>query len=149
MKKMTIVGLCAMLFLALTLTACSSGLVATTTAITIKSVTLAESLNTNAQPVNPKTQFKPSETIHVSVDMAGQPTTGTLNGKFYLGDQLISEFTYNFANANQGSIFTLGADTYAPFNLNPSTLWPVDTGYRFVLSVNGTKIGDYPYAVIQ
>jgi hypothetical protein len=149
MKKMTIFGLCTMLVLALTLTACSSGLVATTTAITIKSVSLAESLNTNAQPVNPKTQFKPADTIYVSVDMAGRPTTGKLNGKFYFGDQLISEFTYDFATANQGLISTLGTDTYAGFNLTPSSPWPVDTSYRFVLAVNGTKIGDYPYAVIQ
>lgn len=149
MNKITILGLCAVLLFGLGLAACTSSLVPTTTAITIKSVTLAESLDANAQPVNPKTQFKPADVIYVSVDMAGRPTTGKLNGKFFYGEQLISEFTYDFATANQGSIYTLGTDTYAGFNLTPSNPWPVDTGYRFELSVNGTKIGDYAYQVVQ
>jgi len=149
MKKNILLWICAVMITALMLTACSSAAKVTTTAITIKSVSLAESLNANYQPLNPKTQFKPNDVIYVSVNMAGRPTTGTLNGKFFYGEQLISEFTYDFATANQGSIYTMGADTYAGFNLTPSTPWPVDTGYRFVLTVNGTKIGDYAYQVVQ
>jgi len=119
------------------------------TTITVKSVTLAENLNENYQPVNPKTQFLSTDTIYVSVDVAGRPKVGTLNGKFYYGDQLISEASLDFASVNQGVIMSVGEDTFAGFNLAPSQPWPVDTGYRFELFVNGTKFGDYPYQVVQ
>jgi hypothetical protein len=79
MKK---IALCAMLAIALLLTACGGAKTAPI-AITIKSVTFAESLNTSFQAVNPKTQFKTTDTIYASVDVSGRPTTGLLNGKFY------------------------------------------------------------------
>jgi hypothetical protein len=152
MKKRTIVLVCIMLAALLSMTACSGGTAASATAastVTIKSVTFAESLNANYQPVNPKTQFKPTDTIYVSVDLAGRPKTGTLNGKFFYGDQLISEATLDFSTVNQGVIISIGEDTFAGFNLSPSQPWPVATGYRFELAVNGSKVGDYPYEVIQ
>jgi uncharacterized protein YpuA (DUF1002 family) len=150
MKNRFLVIACLVFVFILTLAACSKATaVSTSNAITVKSVTLAQDLNENFQAVNPKTQFLPTDTIFVSVDVAGRPTMGSLNGKFYYGDQLISEATLDFSSVNQGIIISIGEDTYAGFNLAPSEPWPVDTGYRFELYVNGTKIGDYPFEVIQ
>jgi len=152
MKKKTLVLVCAALVVILAVTACGGGTTSsgtTVSGITIKSVTLAENLNADYQAVNPKTQFKPTDTIYVSVDVADRPTTGTLNGKFYYGDQLISEATLDFSTVNQGVIISIGEDTFAGFNLPPGQPWPVDTGYRFELTINGTKVGDYAYSVIQ
>jgi uncharacterized protein YpuA (DUF1002 family) len=148
MKTKYLVLVCAVLIAILALSACG-GTKAADNTITVKSVTLAENLNENYQAVNPKTQFLPTDTIYVSVDVAGRPKVGTLNGKFYYGDQLISEATLDFATVNQGVIISIGEDTFAGFNLAPSQPWPVDTGYRFELSVNGAKFGDYPYQVVQ
>ncbi len=148
MKTKYLVLVCATLVAILALSACG-GTKAADNTITVKSVTLAENLNESYQAVNPKTQFLPTDTIYVSVDVAGRPKIGTLNGKFYYGDQLISEATLDFATVNQGVIISIGEDTFAGFNLAPSQPWPVDTGYRFELSVNGSKVGDYPYQVIQ
>jgi hypothetical protein len=135
----------------LALAACGGGAAVAPTAvpISIKSVTFAGSLNENFQPVNPKTQFKPTDTIYVSVDVAGAPKTGTLTGKFFFGDQLISEATLDFSSVNKGLIFSVGQDTFAGFNLAPSQPWPVGTGYHLELDINGSKFGDYPYEVIQ
>lgn len=121
----------------------------TSNQIVVNSVTLAENLDENYQAVNPKTQFYPTDTIFVSVHVAGRPTTGTLNGKFFLDTQLISEATLDFSTVNQGLIFSVGEDTYAGFNLSPSQPWPVGTGYRFELYINGSKLGDYLFEVIQ
>jgi hypothetical protein len=146
MKKNTLLWLCTILVTVLLLTACGGG---TTKSGEVKSVTIAESLNASYQAVNPKTQFKSTDTIYVSVDVSGRPTSGTLNGKFYYGDQLISEATLDFSTVNQGVIFSIGEDTYAGLHLTPSQPWPVGTGYHFDLYINGTKIGNYPYEVIQ
>jgi uncharacterized protein YcfL len=145
MKKIT---LCVILAIALLLTACSSAKT-TPIAITIKSVTFADSLNANFQAVNPKTQFKTTDTINVSVDVSGRPTTGNLNGKFYYGDQLISEKTLDFASANTSVLFSVGEDTFVGFYLIPSNPWPIGSGYHFDLYINGAKAGNYPYEVIQ
>jgi len=117
--------------------------------IVVKSVTLAENLNENYQAVNPKTQFNPTDTIYVSVNVSGKPSTGVLNGKFFLADQLISEATLDFSTVSQGLVFSIGEDTYVGFNLAPSQPWPVDTNYRFELYINESKVGDYPFEVVQ
>jgi hypothetical protein len=149
MKKKILFLICSVLVATLVMSACGKTTAATDNIITIKSVTLAGNLDENFQPVNPSTQFQPTDTIYVSVDVAGTPKTGTLNGKFYYGDQLISEAALDFSSVNQGIIISIGEDTFAGFNLAPSQPWPVDTGYRFELTVNGSKVGDYPYQVIQ
>ncbi len=150
MKKKLLVLICIALVFSVVITACTKATaVSTNNAITVKSVTLAQNLNENYQAINPKTQFLPTDTIYVSVDVAGRPTMGSLTGKFFYGDQLISEATLDFSSVNQGVIISIGEDTYAGFNLAPSEPWPVDTGYNFELDVNGTKVGDYPYEVIQ
>ena len=152
MKKNIFIWLGAMVVFALMLTSCSLLNPATNTStntITIKSVTFAENLNSSYQAVNPKTQFKTTDTIYASVDVSGRPTTGLLNGKFYYGDQLISEATVDFAVANSGVLFSIGTETYAGFNLAPSNPWPVGSGYHLDLYVNGVKAGSYAYEVIQ
>jgi len=147
MKKHFRTVVCAAVFLALVLTACSSG--AATAKPVIKSVTFAEKLNENYQPVNPKTQFKPTDVIYVSVDFSGQPKTGLLNGKFYYGNQLISEATMDFASVNTGVIKSIGEDTFVGFNLSGNQAWTVSKDYHFDLYLDGVKVGSYPYEVIE
>lgn len=153
MKKNTLGIIGAMLVAILAVTACSTiaGVLSpsSTTSISVKSVTLAGGLDANYQAVSPKTQFRSTDTIYVSVDVTGRPTTGTLNGKFYYGDQLISEATLDFSNVNQGVIVSFGGDTFVAFTLTQSQPNPVNTGYHFDLYANGTKIGSYPYQITQ
>ncbi|MGV8027245.1 MAG: hypothetical protein AB2L18_11870 [Anaerolineaceae bacterium] len=117
--------------------------------ITVKSVTLAENLDSNYQPINPTTQFYPNDVIYASVEVSGTPKTGVITGKFYYYDQLISEASVDFASVNEGLIISVGQNTYVGFNLTPSASWPVDSGYTLKLFVDGVEIGSYAYEVIQ
>lgn len=142
-KKLILVFITVIAILALT--ACK----AAAEEVAVTSVTFAENLDDNYQPVNPTTQFYTTDTIFVSVRLAGVPKSGSIDGKFYYGDQLISEAGLEFANVTQGVIYSTGNETFVGFNLSPSQPWPVDTDYRFELILNGVKVGDYAYQVIQ
>lgn len=135
-----------LVLLAVVLSACGG---AASTKPVIKSVTFAEKLNENYQAVNPKTQFKPTDVINVSVDFSGRPKAGKVNGKFFFGDQLISEATVDLASLNSGVIVSVGEDTFAGFSLRGNQAWPVSKNYRFDLYLDGTKVGSYPYEVIE
>ena len=147
MKKNLLVLVSAAVIFILALTACGGGTTATTPSI--KSVTFAEKLNENYQAVNPKTQFKPTDVVYASVDIAGRPKTGILNAKFYFGDQFISEGTLDLSSANSGVLFSIGEDTFAGFWITPTSSWPVSKDYRMDLFLDGSKVGSYPYEVIQ
>lgn len=147
--KIKILGFTALLLTSMVLLSACGGAKSADSTITIKSVTLAGSLDENYQAVDPKNQFFSTDTIYVSVDVAGQPKVGKLNGKFFYGDQLISEATLDFATVNQDIVISIGEDTFAGFNLSPSQPWPIDTIYKFELYVNDAKFGEYPYQVIQ
>ena len=145
MKNKKLVLFSILVIAILALTACK----APVAEVAVKSVTFAENLDANYQPVNPTTQFYTTDTIYVSVKLAGNPKSGSINGKFYYGDQLISEAGLDFGNLTQGTIYSSGAETFVGFNLSPSEPWPVDTDYRFELILNGVKVGDYAYQVVQ
>lgn len=144
MKKNIVFSVCVVLLISVVMVACSSA-----SATSVKSVTFAQSLNEQFQAVNPTTQFYSTDTINVSVDLTGRPTSGTLTGKYFYGTQLISEATLDFSKADQNLMYTIGNDTYVGFHLVPSQPWPVNSDYHFELSLNGKKVGDYPFAVIQ
>lgn len=146
MKKSQFVVVGALVVLMMVLSACGGGTTAAKPAI--KNVTFAEGLNESYQAVNPKTQFKPTDVIYVSVEVSGRPKTGLLNGKFYFGDQLISEATVDFATINSGVIVSIGEATYAGFNLVGNQPWPVSKNYHFDLYLDGVKVGNYAYEVI-
>jgi hypothetical protein len=146
MKKKLLVMLSASLIIVLALTACGAG---ADVKPSVKSVTFAEKLNENYQAVNPKTQFKPTDVVYASVDITGRPKTGILVGKFYYGDQLISDATVDFSSVNSGVLFSIGEDTFAGFSLTGTQPWPVSKDYRMDLYLNDGKVGSYPYEVIQ
>jgi hypothetical protein len=146
MKKKLVLMLSASLVIVLALTACGGG---AEVKPSVKSVTFAEKLNENYQAVNPKTQFKPTDVIYVSVDIAGRPKTGIVNAKFYIGDQFIAEGTLDLSSSNSGVLFSIGEDTFAGFWITPTQAWPVSKDYRMDLFLDNVKLGSYPYEVIQ
>jgi hypothetical protein len=146
MRKNILVMLSASLIFVLALTACGG---AADTKPTVKGVSFAEKLNESYQAVNPKTQFKPTDVIYVSVDIAGRPKTGIVNAKFYFGDQFIAEGTLDLSSSNSGVLFSIGEDTYAGFWITPTQPWPVSKDYRMELYLDSVKVGSYPYEVIE
>ncbi len=147
MKKNLLIMISTAVIIVLALTACGGG--GSTAAPTIKSVNFAEKLDQNYKAVNPKTQFKPTDVIYVSVDIAGRPKSGILNAKFYLGDKFIAEGTLDLASANSGVLFSIGEETFAGFWITPTQSWPVSKDYRMELYLDKVKVGSYPYEVIQ
>jgi hypothetical protein len=147
MKKNILIMLSVAMVILLALTACGGG--GADVKPSVKSVTFAEKLNESYQAVNPRTQFKPTDTVYVSVDVAGRPKTGILNAKFYFGDQFISEGSVDFSSVNSGVLFSIGEDTYAGFSLRPTQNWPVSKDYHVDLYLDNAKVGSYPYEVIQ
>lgn len=117
--------------------------------VVVESVTFAEGLDENYQPVNATTQFYPTDTIYASVKVTGAPTTGIMTGQFYYYDQLISEASIDFSTVNEGVIISFGQNTYVGFNLTPSATWPVDSGYSLKLLVDNVEVGSYAYEVIE
>ena len=146
MKKNILIMFSAAMVIVLALTACGGG---ANVKPTVKSVTFAEKLDENYRAVNPKTQFKPTDTIQVSVDITGRPKTGILNAKFFYSDQLITEAIVDFSSVNSGVLFPIGEDTPAGFSLSPTQPWPVSNVYRFELYLDNVKVGSYPYEVVQ
>jgi len=146
MKKNILIMFSAAMVIVLAFTACGGG---AEVKPSVKNVTFAEKLDENYQAVNPKTQFTPTDIVYVSVDIAGRPKTGILNGKFFYGDQLITEATVDFSSVNSGVLFSIGEDTYAGFSLSPTQPWPVSKDYRLELYLDSSKVGSYPYEVVQ
>jgi len=152
MKSRVLIFATLMLGIAWLLSACGGSTTAEEVAvsgITVKDVVFAEMLDENYQAVNPKTVFGTTDTIYVSVVIEGRPKQGTLEGNFYYGDQLISGASLDFADVNEGVIFSIGENTYAGLWLQPSESWPVGNEYYFELIINGQKVGDFPYEVVQ
>ena len=146
MKRNILIMLSAAMVIVLAISACGGGADGKPS---VKSVTFAEQLDENHQAVNPKTQFKPVDTIYISVAIAGRPKTGTINAKFFYGDELITEVTADFSSVNSGVLFSIGEDTFAGFSLSYPQPWPVSKDYRLELFLNNVKAGSYPYEVIQ
>jgi hypothetical protein len=150
MKSKAVLLLGVIMVTLLTLSACGgSSTDKTAGGVTVKNVTFAQSLNENYQPVNPTTKFKPTDTVYVSIDIAGRPKTGILNAKFYIGDQFIAEGNLDFSSVNQGVLFSVGEDTFGGFWLTPSHPLPVGNTYTLQVFINGEKLGDYPFEVVQ
>jgi hypothetical protein len=145
MGKKAAVLICAALVGILVMTACGS----TSTAVVVNGVRLAKNLDANYQVIDPTTQFFSTDTIKVSVALSGSPSKGVINGKFFYGEQSISEVSLDLAQVNLGNVVRYGGNSYVAFNLAPSQPWPLASNYRFELYVDGKKIGDYTYAVIQ
>jgi len=131
----------------LMLTACGGG--TTVTTAVVKSVVMAKGVDANFLPVDPTTTFLPTDTIFVSTGFTGSPSQSVVNGKFYYGDQFISEATLDITKAVTGDLVSYNGDTYTAFNLIPSDPWPVAATYRFELYIDGVKVGEYPFAVVQ
>lgn len=109
--------------------------------------TFARKLADNQAPIDPTTEFKPTDTITLSLKFEGRPKTGIVKTKFMLADQLIAEAQVDFADANSGVIFSVGQVTYAGFFLTPSKPFPASDKYRADVFLNDKQIGSYNFKV--
>ena len=116
--------------------------------IEVLEVVVAKGLGDNMQPVNPSTTFLPAEPISVSVKLNGRPKKGTVEAKFFYGDQFIAGNVVDVASANSGVVFSVGENTYAGFTLGHDQPYPVSDKFFVQIFIDGKEFGKYPFAIV-
>jgi hypothetical protein len=101
------------------------------------------------EPVEPTETFLSEEPINVSVIIDGRPTSGIVTGNFYYGDQFIAGMDIDIAEANSGVLFSIGEDTYVGFTLSHDDPFPVSDIYFFEVLINGEKMDDFTFSVVE
>ncbi len=116
--------------------------------IEITSATYAEALDENQGPIDPTDSFRPEDTIYLSLSFDGVPKTGVVNAAFYWRDTLIAESSIDFAESNDGVVFSIGQNSQIGFNLTHVAPLYVSEQYRTEVSIDGEPVGEYPFTVI-
>lgn len=115
--------------------------------VTIKKAEFAENVQEQT-PVNPGSDFTPTETVFLALTLSGRPKSGLLSTEFFWHDDAIVSATLDLAETNGGILFSIGQDTFAHFNFTHEKPLPISGAYRADVSLNGTKLGSYPFAVV-
>jgi hypothetical protein len=118
------------------------------TGIEVKEVTFAHGLTEEMQPVDPGSDFGPTETIYLSVRLKGRPKEGVVAARFYWRDNAIAEAEVDLGDVNSGLIFSIGEDTYVGYTLTHENPFPVSEGYRAEVFYNGEALGTYDFRVV-
>ncbi len=113
----------------------------------LKEVTFAHGLTDEMQAVDPGSEFRPDETIYLSVTMKGRPKEGIVRAKFYCGDTFITDAVVDLADANSDVLFSIGEDTYAGYTLTHPNPFPVSDDYRAELFYKDEKVGTYAFSI--
>lgn len=137
------------LSLALLLSACGSDETTYTTVggLEIIDVTYSKGL-TDGEPTTITDEFYPTDVVYLTVDIHGRPDSGVVSAEAYWNDQFISSVDVDLADVNSGVVMSVGEDTYASITLTPSSDWPISKNYKFLVSINGEKLGEYPFTVV-
>jgi len=148
MKKNILIVFIA-LTLVLLLSACGSDETTYTTVggLEIIDVTYSKGL-TDGEPTTITDEFYPTDVVYLTVDIHGRPDSGVVSAEAYWNDQFISSVDVDLSDANSGVIMSVGENTYASITLTPTTDWPISKNYTFLVSINGEKLGEYPFTVV-
>jgi len=135
--------------LVLLLSACGSDETSYTTVggLEIVDVTYSKGI-TDGEPTTITDEFYPTETVYLTVDIHGRPESGVVSAEAYWNEQFISSVDIDLADVNSGVIMSVGENTYASITLTPSADWPISKNYKFLVSINGEKLGEYPFTVV-
>lgn len=137
------------LSLMMVLSACSSDEPSYTTVggLDVISVTYSKAI-TDGEPTTITNEFYPTETVYLTVDIHGRPESGIVSAEAYWNDQFVSSVDIDLADVNSGVIVSVGENTYVSITLTPDADWPISKNYTFFVTINGEKLGEYPFTVI-
>jgi len=137
------------LLIGIFLTSCGSGGAATITVGGLKIIGVTYSKDYNDKgPTSITDQFFPTDTVFLSVEVKGRPDNGTISAEAYWKDQFIDSVDIDLSDVNSGVFFSVGKNTYAYITLEPANPWPISPNYKFVITINGEKLGEYPFTII-
>ncbi|NMB62768.1 MAG: hypothetical protein GYA18_10580 [Chloroflexi bacterium] len=149
MKKNLLVLACTLIVFAIILTSCGGGDSNITTVGGLKIIGTTYSKDyTDEGPVDLTDQFYPTDTVFLSVEIKGRPDTGTISAEAYWKDQFIDSVDVDLASVNSDVIISIGENTYVYVSLTPSNPWPISSHYKFMVSVNDERLGEFPFTVI-
>ncbi|NOX60572.1 MAG: hypothetical protein GXP42_01275 [Chloroflexi bacterium] len=116
----------------------------------ILEATFAHGFDDEMGPIDPGNEFKPDETIYLSIKLKGNPKEGVVSARFMYGDQEIAEASVDIAEARaeQGLIFAIGGDTQVGFTLTPDEAFPPGDEYVAKVYLNGKPAGTYAFKVV-
>ncbi len=148
MNKKTIKGFVIIFILSLFLTACDSQESTTTVGgLEIVRVTYSKEF-TDEGPSNITSEFYPTDTICLTVEIKGRPEEGTVTTEAYWNDQFIDSVEVDLSSIESDETISVEKNTYASAQLTPAGSWPISKNYRFVVTINGESLGEYPFTVI-
>jgi len=119
-----------------------------TDGLEFKEVTFAKGLSEQMEAIDPGNEYPPDATIYLSAVIKGRPKTGVLTSKFYFGDQLITEASFDLADVNSGVIFSIGESTFVGFNLSHDAPFPISKRFRADLYSDDKKLSSHPFHIV-
>lgn len=132
---------------AICLIACSCNIsVDTSDEPVLQEATFAHGID-EGKPVDPGDEFSQDEIIYLYLKFEGRPKKGDLESVFWFRDQKIAEKAVDFAEVNEGVIFSFGEFTYAYFTLSFDSAPLVGEGYRAEVSLDGELLGSYEFKI--
>ncbi len=122
-----------------------------TTKLEILEATFAHGLDENMGPVDPGNEFKPGETIYLSIKLKGVPKEGIVTARFMYGDQEIAEASVDIAETvkEEGLLFVIGGNTQVGFTLTPSGPFPPGDEYLAKVYLDGKPAGEYQFIIVD
>jgi hypothetical protein len=117
-------------------------------AVEILDATFAHELSEEMQPVDPGSEFNPSDTVNLSVRIKGRPKEGVVTARFFWYDAPISEASVDLADANSGVLFSIGEDTYVGYSLTPEQPFPLSDQYSAQVFFNDQFLDAYRFRIV-
>lgn len=106
--------------------------------ITVDTIQLGRSLNTDQSIASQTTTFKPNETVYVSA-LNGARGYGTISVKWYMGQQMLSEREKKVDFSGAGA---------TEFNIASATGFP-EGDYRVEVFLDGRSVGSRNFNVVK
>jgi hypothetical protein len=117
--------------------------------VKITEATFTHGVDEKGNPKEPGDEFAQNEKIFLHLKFMGRPAEGTIKARFLWRDQLIGETSIDFADVNEGIIFSFGQYTYANFHMDMKIPPPIGEGYRAEVFYNDEPLGSYEFKIKQ
>ena len=113
--------------------------------VAVQTATFARGLNDDQSPTGPAEAYQGSDSVHLSLELRGHPTKGTIRARFLLRNAVISEASVDLAK--DAASAPAEGNTFVGFSLKPKGRLPVSDNYRCEATIDGKPLGTYTFRV--
>ena len=109
----------------------------------------AQRLSEQMEPINPRTEFQPNDTVYLSVKLKGSPKKGVVSARYYHKDSEITRASVDLEQSRKesGNLIVLGGNTLVGFTLTPDSPFPAGDEYRADVYMDDAKVGSYKFSI--